>query len=52
MNDQLEFKKGPSWLPPSYNINNSSIRGTGRFFPSKHNTIGFFVAKIAKRKSE
>lgn len=50
MNEQLEFKKGPSWLPPSYIINNSSIRGTGRFFPAKHNTIGFFVAKIVKRK--
>jgi len=52
MNDKFEFKKGPSWLPPSYNINNSSIIGTGRFSPSKHSTIGFFVAKIAKRKSE
>ncbi|MHA2113270.1 MAG: hypothetical protein ACW98W_17525 [Candidatus Hodarchaeales archaeon] len=40
----------PSWLPPCYKINNSYIKGTGRFLPAEHNTIGFFVGKMIKIK--
>ena len=38
----------PSWLPPSYKINDSYIEGTGRFLPAEHHTIGFFTAKLIK----
>lgn len=51
MNDQIELHKGPSWLPPSYIIENSSIKGAGRYSPAMHNTIGFFVAKIVKKNT-
>ena len=46
--DQAKFEDTPSWLPPSYYVNDSPIRGAGRYLPAKHNTIGFFVAKMIK----
>lgn len=46
--DQAKFEDTPSWLPPSYYFNDSPIRGAGRYLPAKHNTIGFFVAKMIK----
>jgi len=47
---QVTLTSVPSWLPPSYKINGSYIEGAGRFLPSEHNTIGFFVAKLIKNK--
>lgn len=48
INENVTPAPTPSWLPPSYKINNSYLKGTGRFLPAKHNTIGFFVAKLIK----
>ena len=47
---QVTLTSVPSWLPPSYKINGSYIEGAGRFLPSEHNTIGFFVAKLIKNE--
>ncbi len=46
----LDFPEPPQWLPESYPINDSSISGSGRFSPADHNTIGFFVSKMVKKK--
>ena len=40
----------PQWLSPSYPINNSVLPGTGRFFPSIHQTQGFFIGKFKKKE--
>ena len=48
--EQVTPASTPSWLPPSYKINGSYIEGAGRFLPSEHNTIGFFVAKLIKNE--
>lgn len=40
----------PQWLSPSYPINNSILPGTGRFFPSIHQTQGFFIGKFKKKE--
>jgi 16S rRNA (cytosine967-C5)-methyltransferase len=50
IDDQLTPASTPSWLPPSYKINGSFIKGAGRFLPANHDTIGFFVAKMIKNK--
>ncbi len=49
--DRFEVEKLPSWISPSYKINNSSFRGAGRFFPTIHKTNGFFIAKLKKKNS-
>ncbi len=52
----LEFKDNliplnlPKWISPSYKINGSSIPGTGRLFPSVHQTQGFFIGKFKKKE--
>ncbi|MFX1588305.1 MAG: hypothetical protein ACFFC1_09135 [Promethearchaeota archaeon] len=38
----------PKWFSPSYEINNSELKGTGRLFPAIHKTQGFFVGKFKK----
>lgn len=40
----------PKWFSPSYTINNLELKGTGRLFPSIHNTQGFFIAKFKKKE--
>jgi 16S rRNA (cytosine967-C5)-methyltransferase len=40
----------PKWFSPSYRINNKRIPGTGRLFPSIHNTQGFFIGKFKKKE--
>ncbi|MFX0057620.1 MAG: RsmB/NOP family class I SAM-dependent RNA methyltransferase [Candidatus Hodarchaeota archaeon] len=47
--DNLEPLEIPKWLSPCYQINNTLIEGTGRLFPSIHNTQGFFIAKFKKK---
>ncbi len=42
--------KVPNWFSPSYQINGKTIPGTGRLFPSIHNTQGFFVGKFKKKE--
>ena len=39
----------PKWIAPSYRINNNTLLGTGRLFPSIHQTQGFFIGKFKKR---
>ena len=39
----------PDYFSPSYEINNKTLRGTGRLFPSIHNTQGFFVSRLKKK---
>jgi len=46
--DRFEIEKLPTWISPSYKINESTLSGTGRFFPTVHNTNGFFIAKLKK----
>lgn len=46
---QICMQNTPSWLPISYKINNSVLKGSGRFLPYDHETIGFFVAKLSKK---
>ena len=48
LND-LEPLEIPKWLSPSYKINGIQIEGSGRLFPSIHNTQGFFIAKFKKK---
>ena len=48
--DYVKPASTPSWLPPSYKINDSFIEGTGRYLPADHKTIGFFVGKLIKIK--
>ena len=40
----------PKWFSPSYTINDSIIPGTGRLFPSTHQTQGFFIGKFKKKE--
>jgi len=47
--DQLEPLDLPNWFSPSYKINNNSVPGTGRLFPSVHHTQGFFIGKFKKK---
>ncbi|MFW9970152.1 MAG: RsmB/NOP family class I SAM-dependent RNA methyltransferase [Candidatus Odinarchaeota archaeon] len=39
----------PEWVSPSYKINNNILPGTGRLFPSYHQTQGFFIGKFKKK---
>ncbi|MFX1312807.1 MAG: RsmB/NOP family class I SAM-dependent RNA methyltransferase [Promethearchaeota archaeon] len=47
--DDLEPLDLPTWISPSYKINNTILAGTGRLFPSVHQTQGFFIGKFKKR---
>ncbi|MFX0022310.1 MAG: RsmB/NOP family class I SAM-dependent RNA methyltransferase [Candidatus Hermodarchaeota archaeon] len=47
--DYLEPLDLPKWVSPSYIINNKTIPGTGRLFPSIHKTQGFFIGKFKKK---
>lgn len=39
----------PDWFSPSYFIKGEQISGTGRLFPSIHQTEGFFIGKFKKK---
>ncbi len=39
----------PHYFSPSYKIDGEPLKGTGRLFPSIHNTQGFFVSKLKKK---
>lgn len=47
--DDLEPLDLPTWVSPSYKVNDSILPGTGRLFPSVHQTQGFFIGKFKKR---
>ena len=47
--DQLEPLKIPNWIDPSYEINGEVLDGTGRLFPHKHHSQGFFIGKFKKK---
>jgi len=47
--DRFEMEKLPDWISPNYKILNSTLKGVGRFFPTIHNTNGFFIAKMKKK---
>ncbi|MHA1688447.1 MAG: RsmB/NOP family class I SAM-dependent RNA methyltransferase, partial [Promethearchaeota archaeon] len=42
--EKLEPLSIPKWISPPYEINNLPREGMGRFFPSIHETDGFFIA--------
>ncbi|MHA2329262.1 MAG: RsmB/NOP family class I SAM-dependent RNA methyltransferase, partial [Candidatus Hodarchaeales archaeon] len=46
--NKVRLEEIPSWIPDSYKINGFSQKGTGRFLPAEHDTIGFFLAKFTK----
>ena len=48
--NKVEPMKIPKWFSLSYQINGKTIPGTGRLFPSIHNTQGFFVGKFKKKE--
>jgi 16S rRNA (cytosine967-C5)-methyltransferase len=48
--DMVEPQEMPKWFFPSYKINNRAIPGTGRLFPSTHQTQGFFIGKFKKKE--
>ena len=51
--DFLDYLKPlalPEWFSPSYKIKNSILPGTGRLFPSIHQTQGFFIGKFQKKE--
>ena len=48
--DRLEPLDIPKWFSPSYKIDNKTIQGTGRLFPSVHHTQGFFIGKFKKKE--
>ena len=48
--NKVEPMKVPNWFSPSYLINEKTLPGSGRLFPSIHNTQGFFVGKFKKKK--
>jgi 16S rRNA (cytosine967-C5)-methyltransferase len=48
--DKLDPLTLPEWISPSYKINNKFIEGTGRLFPSVHDTKGFFIGKFKKKE--
>ncbi len=47
--DKVEPLRIPKWFSPSYEVSGKVIPGTGRLFPSIHNTQGFFVGKFKKK---
>jgi 16S rRNA (cytosine967-C5)-methyltransferase len=47
--NNLEPLPLPKWFSPSYKIENKTIPGTGRLFPSIHQTQGFFIGKFKKK---
>ncbi len=47
--DKLEPMDLPEWFSKSYRMNNYQIPGTGRLFPSIHQTQGFFIGKFKKK---
>jgi 16S rRNA (cytosine967-C5)-methyltransferase len=47
--DRLKPIELPQWLSSSYKINNRFIPGSGRLFPSIHNTNGFFISIFRKK---
>ncbi len=47
--NKLEPLQLPEWFSSSYKINDNTIHGTGRLFPSIHHTHGFFIAKFKKK---
>ncbi|MFX0008645.1 MAG: RsmB/NOP family class I SAM-dependent RNA methyltransferase [Promethearchaeota archaeon] len=47
--DYLEPLGLPDWVSPGYKINNKLVPGTGRLFPSIHQTQGFFIGKFKKK---
>ncbi len=49
--DKFEMEKLPSWISPSFKLNEIALSGAGRFFPIIHNTNGFFIAKLKKKYS-
>ena len=48
--DKLQPLPLPSWFSPSYKIEDSTLPGTGRLFPSTHQTQGFFIGKFKKKQ--
>lgn len=48
--DKVEPMELPKWLSPSYEIEGKILQGTGRLFPSVHQTQGFFIGKFKKKK--
>lgn len=48
--DKLQPLPLPSWFSPSYEIEDSILPGTGRLFPSTHQTQGFFIGKFKKKQ--
>lgn len=46
--DRLKPLPLPDWLSPSYTINGKTIVGSGRLFPSTHQTQGFFIGNYRK----
>ncbi|MFX0080926.1 MAG: RsmB/NOP family class I SAM-dependent RNA methyltransferase [Candidatus Hodarchaeota archaeon] len=48
--DYLEPQNLPKWFSPSYIIEDSVLPGTGRLFPSIHQTQGFFIGKFKKKE--
>ncbi len=47
--DYLEPLDLPKWVSPSYKIKSKRVPGTGRLFPSMHQTQGFFIGKFKKK---
>ena len=47
--DYLKPLDLPDWVSPGYKINNKLVPGTGRLFPSIHQTQGFFIGKFKKK---
>ncbi len=47
--DQITPLDLPKYFSKSYKINNTILKGTGRLFPSIHNTQGFFVSRLKKK---
>lgn len=47
--DQVEPLDLPDYFSPSYKIKATNLKGTGRLFPSVHNTQGFFVSRLKKK---
>ncbi len=48
--DKLQPLPLPDWFSPSYVIEDSILPGTGRLFPSTHQTQGFFIGKFKKKQ--
>jgi 16S rRNA (cytosine967-C5)-methyltransferase len=47
--DQITPLNLPKYFSKCYKINNIILKGTGRLFPSIHNTQGFFVSRLKKK---